>query len=139
MEKNKLLKNTQSFDLQLHGPQLARLSTVLQAEKTDNICISHRTHASTELRIKQVAATCDCAGSFGLPFLSLSLFLSLFLAAQAASLSSSFSSPSSSLVSRDPFSTAIPATANSATPSAPSPHPHPQPHNFFFKKKTLTS
>jgi hypothetical protein len=33
MEKNKLLKNTQSFNLQLHGPQVARLSTVLQAEK----------------------------------------------------------------------------------------------------------
>jgi hypothetical protein len=76
MENNNLLKNTQSFNLQLHGPQLARLSTVLQAEKTDNICISHRTHASTELRIKQVAATCDCAGSFGLPFLSLSLSFS---------------------------------------------------------------
>jgi hypothetical protein len=33
MEKNKHLKNTQSFNLQLHGPQLARPSTVLLAEK----------------------------------------------------------------------------------------------------------
>jgi hypothetical protein len=129
MENNNLLKNTQSFNLQLHGPQLARLSTVLQAEKTDNICISHRTHASTELRIKQVAATCDCAGSVGLPFLSLSLsrrpscflvvvvFFPFFVPCLA-----------------DPFSTAIPATANSATPSAPSPTP-PAPNHIIFSLK----